>query len=104
MMQERYIRPDADGQLAQAAENCRRALADDGSAALAAPLGADAPATPEGWFDLLARYPDRHSYDTMIRLKDLPPSDARSALVRTWSDLRSEEKVRALSLAVRSAS
>jgi hypothetical protein len=70
MMQDRYIRPDADGQLALAAENCRRALADDGSAALAAALGADAPATPEGWFDLLARYPDRHSYDTMIRLKD----------------------------------
>jgi hypothetical protein len=42
--------------------------------------------------------------DTMIRLKDLPPSDARSALVRTWSDLGSDEKVRALSLAVRSAS
>jgi tetratricopeptide (TPR) repeat protein len=47
----------------------------------------------------------RHEIDdTMLRLKDLPPSDARSTLVRTWTDLRSDEKVRALSRAVRSAS
>jgi tetratricopeptide (TPR) repeat protein len=42
--------------------------------------------------------------DAMVRLKDLPPSDERSALVGTWSSLRSSETVRALSLTVRSAS
>ncbi|MBN1609339.1 MAG: hypothetical protein JW940_22100 [Polyangiaceae bacterium] len=42
--------------------------------------------------------------DAMVRLKDLPPSDERSALVGTWSGLRSSDTVRALSLTVRGAS
>ncbi len=42
--------------------------------------------------------------DIMLRLKDLAPSNERSALVSEWSALRSEETVQALVRALRSAS
>jgi hypothetical protein len=42
--------------------------------------------------------------EIIVRLKDLPPSDERPAVVREWSDLRSAEKVRELVRTVRSAS
>jgi tetratricopeptide (TPR) repeat protein len=42
--------------------------------------------------------------EIMMRLKELPVSNERSALVREWSALGSEEKVRELVRAVRSAS
>ena len=42
--------------------------------------------------------------DIMLHLKDLPISDTRSALAQTWSNLRSDETVRALTRAVRLAS
>jgi tetratricopeptide (TPR) repeat protein len=42
--------------------------------------------------------------EIIVRLKDLPPSDERSAVVHDWSDLRSIEKVRKLVRTVRTAS
>jgi tetratricopeptide (TPR) repeat protein len=42
--------------------------------------------------------------DIMLRLKDLAPSNERSAVVSEWNTLRSEEKVRALVRSVRTAS
>jgi hypothetical protein len=42
--------------------------------------------------------------EIMLRLKDLAPSDERSALASEWSALRSEETVQALVRALRSAS
>jgi tetratricopeptide (TPR) repeat protein len=42
--------------------------------------------------------------DIMLRLKDLAPSNQRSAVVSEWDTLRSEEKVRALVRSVRTAS
>ncbi len=42
--------------------------------------------------------------EIMLRLKDLAPSNERSALVSEWSALRSEETVQALVRALRSAS
>jgi tetratricopeptide (TPR) repeat protein len=42
--------------------------------------------------------------ETMLRLRDLAPSNERSALVSEWNTLRSEETVQALVRALRSAS
>ncbi len=42
--------------------------------------------------------------EIMVRLKDLPPSNERSAVVSEWSSLRSEETVRELVRTVRAAS
>jgi len=42
--------------------------------------------------------------EIMVRLKDLEPSNERSALVSEWSDLRSEEIVRGLVRTIRTAS
>jgi tetratricopeptide (TPR) repeat protein len=42
--------------------------------------------------------------EIMVRLKDLPPSDERSALVHKWSALRSEQKVQDLVRTVRTVS
>jgi hypothetical protein len=42
--------------------------------------------------------------EIMLRLKDLPVGNGRSALVSEWSALRSEEKVRELARTVQRAS
>jgi len=42
--------------------------------------------------------------EIMVELKNLAPSDARSALVSQWTSLRSEETVRELARTVRTAS